>query len=483
MAVDYDLIIMGATPVGFQAAIAAATLKARVALITQGISPRHAPEAIPLQAIRYLAHQSGQPSPKLSLAQSLPRPWQWNHPLEWLDAVVGNIEAGRSDTVLAYRGVDVIPMMGAFCRKPVPGVMVGDRFLHARGYLLMMDTRPAIPAIAGLHGVGFLTPETVPDQVAAWASGHKVVIVGADKTAVDLAQILTRLGMQVIILTPQPALLPICDREVAQLIQAQLEAEGVQIWLNTAIDQVRSRAGQKQLLLGNTILTTDEIIVATGQTPNLGALNLEAVGVQWDDQGIPHRPTLQTSNPRIYACEGRVGLECFASLATQEAEIALKNILFFPWHRIERSVVPLAIQVAPEAAWVGLTADAAIQQYGQRQVYVLRQAVQTLPQAQIRDDLTGFCKLIVHRNGTLLGAHVVSAQASEAIGILALAMQQRLKISAISSLALPSPTLAELVPQTAREFQRQHLKHTLWQQDLIDNFFDLRRAWSRNKHK
>jgi len=481
MAVDYDLIIFGATPAGIHAAIAAATLKARVALITQGVSPRHSPEAIPQQALLHLSHQiASSPLVTLPKKQAAGGSWQWAQLPQWLDAEVGNIEASRAETALAYRGVDVISNRGEFCRKPATGVVVGDRFLQARGYLLAMDTHPLIPAIAGLDTVSYLTPDQVPNYVISRTSEQTVIILGSGKTAVELAQTLTRFSIQPTIVTQHDSLLPTSDREVAQIIQAQLEADGVQIWLRTQIDQVRCLAGKKQLLTGKTVLSCDEIILAAGDTPNLDSLNLDAVSVQWDERGIPCQKTLKTSNPQIYACEGRVGWECFTSMATYEAAIALKNILFFPIHKVNVLNIPFAIQTMPEAAWIGLTADQAMQQYGSRNVYELRQSFSTLPKAQIGNDLTGFCKLIVHRNGTLLGAHLVGAQTSEFIGILALAMQQRLKIAAIANLSLPSPTLAEIVRQTANEYQQFQFKRALWKQDFVDHFFDFRRAWSRN---
>lgn len=482
MAVDYDLIVWGATPAGIHAAIAAATLKARVALITQAITPNHAPEAIAQQALIHLANLSNQThhSP-LAFLQSPPPPlkWHWARSQPWLETVVDNVAATRSETVLAYHGVDVITGQAAFCRQPRMGVAVGDRIWQARGYLLAMDARPEIPSIAGLSTVGYLTADQVPAQIGSLAAQQTVVIIGCGPTAVELAQTLTRLGVQATIVTQSSCLLPDCDRDISQFIQAQLEAEGVHLRLQTRIDQLRSQGNQKQLLLDQTLLPVDEIILAVGHSPHVGALNLDAVGVEWNEQGIPVKPTLQTSNPRVYACEGRRGQECSVTAATYEAAIALHNILFFPTRRAQAGHIPGVIQTMPSVAWVGQTADQAVKQYGRRNIYLLRQSLNCLPSAQIRDDLSGFCKLVVHRDGTLLGAHLVGWQASEAIALLALALPQRLNISAIAALPLPASSFAASIQQTALQFRQLQLKRNRWQQDLVDHFFDCRRAWSR----
>ncbi|MDX2228450.1 MAG: NAD(P)/FAD-dependent oxidoreductase [Leptolyngbyaceae cyanobacterium bins.349] len=493
MSVDYDLIILGATPAGIQTAIAAATLKARVALITQDCSPHSAPELIPHHGLLHLAHQADQWQHVASLpfwsADSKELVLQGAQVTAWMAAVVGNVATVRSVAALAAYGVDVIPGLGEFCRKPAPGVVVGQRFLQARGYLLAVGSRPRIPAIAGLDTVNYFTPETLPTHLGAIASAATIAVLGAGKTAVELAQALNHLGHQVILLTEQRSLLPDADREVAQWLQAHLEAAGVQVWLQAAIKRVQqlppdsatqTPTGQKRLWLGTKSLDVDELAIAAGQTPNLASLNLEAVAVRWTDQGIVHNQKLQTTNARIYACEGRVGSECFTQLANHEAAIALKNILFFPRSRLDRQRVPFTVHTSPELAWIGLTTEQATQQYGNHQVYTLRQPCSILPSAQLQNDLSGFCQLIVHRNGTLLGAHLVGNQVSAAIAVLALAMQQRLKIGAIAALPFPTPTMTEILHHTAADFRRLQFKHTPWLQDLVDHFFDLRRAWSRN---
>jgi pyruvate/2-oxoglutarate dehydrogenase complex dihydrolipoamide dehydrogenase (E3) component len=485
MAVDYDVIIVGATPAGIEAAIAAATLKARVALITQNITPSHLPETIPQQALRHLAKVLQPQAPGLKPLQSCPSAavtWQWKQVPEWINAVTNNVAIARSEAALAYHGVDVMAGVGEFCRKPTLGVAVGDRHLSARGYLLTPDARPFIPTIPGLEATGYLTVDQIPAQIANLTAHPTVVILGCGPMAVELAQTLVHLGLQPTLVTQQATLLPGCDRDITQLLQAQLEADGVKIWLQTSIDQVRSQQGQKQLLIGQTVLTGDEIIVAAGHIPNLAPLHLDTV-MKWADSKILPKPTLQTAHPRIYTCTGLVGWECFTTVAIAEARVALKNILYFPRHRIHYTTVPFAIQTTPAAAWVGLTRETAIRQYGSRNIYELQRSLHTSPQAQIQDVFTGFCKLIVHRHGKLLGAQLVGPQANEAIGMLALALQQRLSVSAIASLPCPESPLTTLIQATASDFRHQYLKHHPWQQDAIDAFFDLRRGWSRNAHK
>lgn len=132
----------------------------------------------------------------------------------------------------------------------------------------------------------------------------------------------------------------------------------------------------------------------------------------------------------------------------------------------------------PELASLGLTEPEAIQRYG-KDVLIVRQFHKTLPKAQIQGEITGFCKVITRRNGTILGAHLVGSKASELIGPIALAMQQNLKISALAQQIYPSPTFGEIVPQTAIEWQRLKLAQNHRLQDFWESWFRLRRSWSK----
>lgn len=479
MSVDYDLIILGATPAGIQAAIAATTLKARVALITQGITSTAAPELVSHHALLQVAHTKKQTQFPGPFQVAPAPPDQWHQVAPWLEAVVMNVEATRV-TGLAYQGVDVLDGRGQFCRKPGLRVQAGDRTLQARGYLLTMDEQPTIPPISGLETITYSTPATFPSKIATLAPAAQVAILGSGKTAVELAQALSYLGFQTTLLTQQACLLPEADRDVSQAIQAQLEADGVVVRLQTLIHQIQAKGGQSQIHLDAEILVVDEVVLATGQAPNGAALNLTAAGVRWSSHGIVVSRKQQTTQPRIYACEGRWGGECFAHLATAEATIALKNILFLPGFKVKVQSLPLAIHTSPAVAWVGLTEAQAIRRHGRKNVFILQQAFHTVPKAHMRNDLNGFCKLVVHRNGTLLGAHLVGEQGSELINVLALAMQHKLKVGAIAALPCPTSTLAEILKHTAATYSNLYLKQNNLLQDFIDHCFDLRRALSKS---
>jgi pyruvate/2-oxoglutarate dehydrogenase complex dihydrolipoamide dehydrogenase (E3) component len=384
--------------------------------------------------------------------------------------------------MLASLGIDVIGAQGEFCRKPTQGFTVNGRFLSARAYLLALGPRPVLPHISGLVTADCGTVESLSSQLAQWEKGRNLVLLGEGMIAVGLAQALSRLGFQIRLLTSELDILSGLDSEVARFLQVQLEMEGVQVINLAEISRVEVRQGKKWLWCQGQEIAVDEMILATQSSllaeTLVESLNLEAVGVKWSAQGIRHNAKLQTTNPRIYVCEGQMNGHWSSHVASYEAAIALKNVLLYPGFKASYQGLPLILNTEPGIAWAGLTEPQAKKQYGEK-IWVLQRSFNTLPKAQIRSDLTGFCKLIVHANGKLLGAHLVGHQASEGIGAIALAMQQQIPIQKLADLVLPFPTLTEIIVHTAQDWNHQRLKQNRWLQDLWDVFFDWRRSWGR----
>lgn len=496
MSVDYDLVVVGSSAAGIYAATMAAQLQARVALVNQGglidktpdsITPWGNSEAIAHHVLLEVGHtlQQVRRAERLGIwtntntADSTSSPDAsriWEQTEQWADSITAKLEASRSAAVLAAAGIEVIPGCGEFYRKPALGFVVNGRSLRSRSYLLATNCRPVVPAIDGLEAAGYLTPENFLSQSKSLQRSSKIVVIGTDPAGPELAQMLLQLGLQVSLIVESAHILPDEDPEAAFLLQAQLEAEGVDIYTKTPVTQVRLIQGKKWVQAGNTAIEADEVLLATGLQPNLDSLNLEAAGVRWSAAGLEVNEKLQTSNPRIYTCTGQFGHRYTSQIARYQARIAVNNSLFFPLKKVNYRTIPQAVHSSLELARVGLTEPEALQQYG-KAVLILRQHLSTVSQAQIQDETTGFCKLIVHRNGKILGGHLVAPGASNLIGTIALALQQRQKIHSLANLIHPSPTISEIISQTAAEWHRLRLQRNSRLRDLLEGWFNVRRSW------
>ena len=128
MSVDYDLVVIGNSAAGIEAAIAAARLKARVALVVHSLSPAHSSEAA-CHSLLHIGHSREQlrrlqTFPLWSAPESPCGSMQWEQIQLWMELAATHLEAAHTGAVLASLGIDVIPDQGEFCRKPAPGLSV-----------------------------------------------------------------------------------------------------------------------------------------------------------------------------------------------------------------------------------------------------------------------------------------------------------------------------------------------------------------------
>lgn len=492
MAVDYDLVIIGGGSAARYAAKEAVRLKARVALVEP-----HPHERSWVQMRGQTLTQVGKIAQQMRLASQFGLQWnnvaeesegaiafdqpthkisvQWRQIVHQAQAIASVIEEQDSPAVLGSLGIEVILGRGQFYRKPQLSFTVHGRELQANHYLIAAGSRPTIPKIEGLTATGYITAETIWQTSILPNLPSRLVIIGNDPVGVELAQALARLGVQVTLIVSSCHILPQEDQEAALLVQAQLEAEGVCILTQTRVTQVQQRQNAKWLQTTNRKLETDEILLATGWQPDLATLSLEAAKIQWQQRGIQTNSKLQTANSRVYACGEVLGGYQFAHIARHEADISLQNALFLPRLKVNYWAVPWAIFVNPRLARVGLTENQARQRY-KEDVLILRQNFKALDKAQISGETTGFCKIVIHRNGEILGASIVGPEAEEVIGAIALAIQKRLKVDILSRMATISSTSSEILSQTAAQWSQHRLIRNTFLADCLEGWFNFRRS-------
>ncbi|MEB3179551.1 MAG: NAD(P)/FAD-dependent oxidoreductase, partial [Nostocaceae cyanobacterium] len=396
MSVDYDIVVIGGTPAGRYAALSAAELHATVALVEPtppyGFIYHHA-----LSQIAQLAVQLNDATPLGIHAFCTDSQEQCQISLEWeaasslAQALVSNLEEQHSLAILATQGVDVIIGSGEFQSSPHLAFAVNNRKLLARTYLIATGSYPAIPDIEGLSATGYLTLLDIWQRLGKCQIPRNLIILGGTPESIQLAQTLSRFSCNVTLVVEKPQILPQVDPEITQLLQAQLEVEGVRVLTNMAVTQVMRIQDKKWLQVGDKAIETDEIIVATGQQANIASLNLPAVGVKWKDNRLVVNRKLQTTNHRIYACGEVMGGYPFANLANYEAKIALKNALFLPISAVNYASVPWGIFSDPMLAQVGFTETQAKRRYAANEIIVLRQYYKTVAAAQLPDKITGIC--------------------------------------------------------------------------------------------
>jgi pyruvate/2-oxoglutarate dehydrogenase complex dihydrolipoamide dehydrogenase (E3) component len=465
MVLDYDLVIIGSSWEGIYAARNAVQLKARIALVTQCDTKylpndtlvNHSLSEIGSWNYR-LAHKFWATASEINLPTI-----SFSEANNWAIDINSVVQTQNSLASLAALGVDVIVGKGEFYRLPKLGFQINNRKLRSRSFLVATGSNFAPRFIDSNTSNSYLTLRDLGSKKISDLPNN-LIVVGSEPIALELAQSLARFNKQITLVVKHSRILPQEDLDIATLIQAQLEAEGINIYTNSEVSQIRVINNQKWLQAGDRALSADEIIMADYRQPNIEGLNLAGIDVKYDHQRVYVNQKLQTTNPNIYACGDLIGGYCLPNIAQYEVNLILKNTLFFPWYKTNYNTLPWAILTQPNLARVGLTEEKAKQYYGEN-IYVVKEYFKNVAQAQILEQTTGLCKLLVKENGTIIGCSLVGDRAADLITTIALMMQHQIKLDpnpmrGLTSVSIPTiyPTMSEILQQISSNFYLQKLQ-------------------------
>jgi pyruvate/2-oxoglutarate dehydrogenase complex dihydrolipoamide dehydrogenase (E3) component len=225
------------------------------------------------------------------------------------------------------------------------------------------------------------------------------------------------------------------------------------------VNQIATRETGKQIEYTNAdgeakSVEVDVILVAVGRAPNVKGLNLEAVGVDYDERrGVHVNDYLQTRNPRIYAAGDICMAWKFTHAADAAAKIVVQNALFLRTQKLSSLVMPWCTYTDPEVAHVGLY-DAQASEQG-IETTTFKVPLQEVNRAVTDSEEEGFVKIHVKKGSDrILGATIVSAHAGEMISEVTLAMTNKLGLGAILRTIHPYPTQAEALKRAAGAYAR-----------------------------
>ena len=455
----YHLVVIGAGTAGLVTAAAAAGLGARVALVERHLMGGDCLNVgcVPSKGVLSAAHAwhnarqasgafGGPPAVgDGDFAQAMSR-------MRRLRAQLAPVDGAARFTFL---GVDVFLGDGRFAGRNV--IAVNDALLRFRRAVIATGARASVPPIPGLAESGFLTNETVFTLTARPA---RVAVIGGGPIGCELAQAFQRLGSQVTMLTRDGGILPRDDRDAARLVAASMQSDGVTIVTGVEVLSASRTGGTTSLQLRHcgevSRLDVDQVLVATGRTPNVEGLELQAAGVRATAQGIEVNDRLRTANPAVYAVGDVASQYRFTHAADAQARLVVQNALFHGRARASRLVIPWCTYTSPEVAQVGLTeADATARGVA---ADVVQLDFRHLDRAVLDGDTTGLLKMVLAR-GTdrILGATLVAAHAGEMIGEVTLAMTNGLGLAAIGRTIHPYPTQAEVFRKAADQWRKRKL--------------------------
>jgi pyruvate/2-oxoglutarate dehydrogenase complex dihydrolipoamide dehydrogenase (E3) component len=346
-------------------------------------------------------------------------------------------------------GVRVIRQHGQFRDRNT--VTAGDVEIRARRFVIATGSAPAVPPIPGLDDGPFLTNENVFDLKER---PEHLIVIGAGPVGLELAQAFRRLGSSVTVLeAAQP--LANDDPECVAVVLDRLEREGIVIRSGVRVTGIARAGGVVTATIETSgaeqTVTGSHLLVAVGRRPQINELGLEAAGIRHDPRGIIVNARLKTSNRRVYAIgDCAAGHSALTHAANYHAGLVIRNALFRLPVRADNSAVPWATYTDPELAQTGLTEAQA--RARRMKIRVARWPYHDNDRAQIEREAHGHIKVITTRNGKIVGATIVGAQAGELIAIWTFAIAQGLNIRALTNIVLPYPTFSELGKRAAIDF-------------------------------
>jgi pyruvate/2-oxoglutarate dehydrogenase complex dihydrolipoamide dehydrogenase (E3) component len=456
-ATDVDLIVIGAGAAGSTAAAEARAQGASVAMIERWkvggtcLNAGCDPTKALVRAARAL-HEARHASRFGILVENAAA--DWPAVIARVDRVIDTIRGGDGDANIRAMGID---LRKGHARFRAPGeIEVNGERLRGTAIIIATGARAAIPPIPGLCEAGYITnieAVTLPTLPAALA------IIGTGIIALEFAQIFARFGVQVTMLGRNQRLIPLEEPELATMLRAALEDEGVRIETGVTVEQVERVPCGKRLTARRDdkplAVDVDEILVAAGRTPNADDLGLEVAGVMANAGGIVVDAHLRTTAPGVWAAGDCVaGAPRYTPVADRRARIAAANALGArPARRADSAATPVAVFTDPELGRVGLTEDRA--RAAGFTVRAEMVPMRDLARAVISGETAGAVKLVADdASGRLLGGRVLAAGGAELLGEIALAVRLGLDCGAIAGTLHAYPTLSEGVYWTAWEVAR-----------------------------
>lgn len=239
------------------------------------------------------------------------------------------------------------------------------------------------------------------------------------------------------------------------------EAEGINMQYNVRAERVWQDGDEIHLMAGNNELVGDSLLIATGRRPNVEGLDLEKAGVIYSAKGIQVDDNLRTSQRHIYAAGDCVGGYQFTHYAGWQGFMAVRNALLPGASKAVTNFVPWTTFTDPEVAHVGLTEAQARKSYGDS-VLTREWSMDKVDRAKTEKGNIGFNKLVYKKNGSLLGATIVSKRAGEAIHEWILALDHGLTINDIANSIHIYPTYSTANMQLAADVSVARLMSGLY---------------------
>lgn len=450
---DYDLIVIGGGPGGYEAAVRAAGLGLKTALVEKdhpgGTCLNRG--CIPTKALLHASDLYNRAKNGALLGVSCDPTYDLRAMYDYKRQTVEKLRGGV-EALLKSSGVNVLRGTGTLTAKHT--VTVGDAVITSRNILLATGSAPSRPPIPGLELPGVITSDELLEDAPSFRS---VVIIGGGVIGVEFATFFSDLGVGVTIVEGLDRLLPQFDREIGQNLSMIMKKRGVGIFTGAMVKSV-TKAGQELSVNfesggKQSGAVAGAVLCAIGRRPFTDGLFGEGIAPETDGRRIKVNERFETSIEGVYAIGDVSSKIQLAHVATAQGICAV-NLMTGNRNTVDLSVVPSCVYTRPEIASVGLTE----QEAKESGIPVRTGKATTFSNGRtvIVSGARGFMKIVAHaETKKILGAQFMCENASDMIGSWGEAIANGMTPADMMKAMRPHPTFEEAVTPALEDLAKK----------------------------
>ena len=449
---EYDLTILGGGPGGYVAAVRAAQLGARVALVESrelgGTCLNRG--CIPTKAILHAAELADQirEADQFGLRAGLVG-IDFPKVMAHKERVVSQLRKGV-EFLMQHNKIQVFRGVGNFRDAQTISVNNGEDSLRTKKTLIATGSVPARIPLPGAEGEGVITSDEalLLDRVPA-----SLAIIGGGAIGIEFAQIFSAFGAKVTLVEMLDHILPLEDAEIVAELARVLRRKKIDVYAPAKVAEIRHGPDGKTIVFtagGSTKEVTAELVLlAVGRWPNLEGLQIQRAGVELERRAVKVNPKMETNVPGNYACGDVIGGLLLAHVASAEGKVAVANALGGE-ARMSYEAIPTCVYSFPEVASVGLNEEQAKQ--SGREVKVGRFFFRASGKALAMGERTGLAKIVADaRTNVVVGGQIVGPHATDLIAEVTLAVARRVTAGELGEVVHAHPTLGEPIMEAAED--------------------------------
>jgi dihydrolipoamide dehydrogenase len=442
---SYDIVVVGGGPGGYVAALHAAELGKKTALVEADFLGGTCLNRGCIPSKTYLKHSE--------IIEQIEKAKDWGIETGPLTFSFSKMKKRKDDVIQRLRGgiafllkqgkIDVYNGYGSVLQGGIVKVKTesGEETIQAAKVIIATGSTPAVPPIAGLDSVQYDTSDTIFDLPDIPKS---VIIIGGGVIGVEFATIFASLKADVTIVEAADRIIPTEDGEASKFLANALKKKGVKIHTSSSVQRVQETNGVKSVFCVDAkgkefSLEAETLLISTGRRPNLSAVR--EISLEQNGPFIKANEKMETSMPNVYAVGDVIGGWQLAHAASAEGVVAATNAAGGN-DKIDYKVMPRCIYTLPEIASVGLTEEEAKKQG--IDVMVEKFDFAGSGKALSAGEPEGFTKVIYEgKYGEIIGVVMAGSHVTEMISEASAFMYLEGTIEEAAKMIHPHPTISE----------------------------------------